>query len=123
MRLRTGLSRLTKSLGPGPRSAAAEVEEAYGLVLKLLRGRGGFEPAPPGLSAAALPRCCKVYLFDPEMCLLGCVDPQTGAAAVTAVRGIDLDIVLGKKPGLLCDAVPRDGAIGSRPSQPKGDVR
>jgi hypothetical protein len=48
---------------------------------------------------------------------------QTGAAAVTAVRGIDLDMVIGKKPGLLSDEVHRAGAIGSRPSQPEGDVR
>ena len=48
---------------------------------------------------------------------------QTGAAAVTAVRGIHLDIVIGKKRGLLSDEVHRAGAIGSRPTQPEGDVR
>jgi hypothetical protein len=101
MRIRNRLDRLTRRLGPGPQIAAAVVDEASGRVLQVLRGSGGFEPAPDGLSAGELPRGCKMYPFDPDVCLSGCVDPLTGAAVVTVVRVIDLDLVLGKKPGLV----------------------
>jgi hypothetical protein len=106
MRIRSRLDRLMKCLGPGPRIAAAVVDEASRRVLQVLRGPCGFEPAPGGLSVGGLPRGCKVYLFDVDVCLSGCVDPRTGAAAVTAVRGIDLDVVLGSKPGLSAAAAP-----------------
>lgn len=76
------------------------VEESSGRVREVLRGPGSFEPAPAGMTAAELPRHCKVYFFDPQVCLSGCIDPRTGAAAVTVVVGIDLDVVTGKKPGL-----------------------
>jgi hypothetical protein len=108
MRTRSRLDRLAKALGPGPRVAAAVVEEGSGLVVQVLRGNQGFEQAPPGLSAAELPRGCKVYPFDPEVSLIGCVDPRTGVAAVTMVHGIDLDVLIGKKPG------PPQAAIGAR---------
>jgi hypothetical protein len=46
-----------------------------------------------------LPQGCRVYPFNPKVTLLGCVDPRTGVAAVTVVHGIDLDVMIGKKPG------------------------
>jgi hypothetical protein len=109
MRTRSRLDRLARVLGPGPRIAAAVVEEATGRVVQVLRGNQGFEPAPPGLRASELPRDCQVYLFDPEVSLLGCVDSRTGVAAVTVVRGIDLDVLIGKKHG------PPRAAVGARP--------
>jgi hypothetical protein len=109
MRTRSRLERLAKALGPGPRIAAAVVEEATGRVVQVLRGPGGFEPAPPGLTATELPQGCQVYPFDPEVSLIGCIDPRTGAAAVTVVHGIDLDVLIGRKPG------PPRTAVGTRP--------
>jgi hypothetical protein len=109
MRTRSRLDRLAKALGPGPRIAAAVVEGATGRVVQVLRGPEGFEPAPPGLRATELPRGCQVYPFDPEVSLLGCTDPRTGVAAVTVVHGIDLDVLIGKKPG------PPRTAVDARP--------
>jgi hypothetical protein len=100
MSIRRRLDRLAKSIGAGPRIAAAVVEGATGRVVQVLRGPAGFEPAPGGMTAADLPPGCELYPFDPDTSYIGCVNPQTGAAAVTSVCGIDLDVVLGRKPGL-----------------------
>jgi hypothetical protein len=88
------------------------VEGATGRVVQVQRGNQCLEPVPPGLTATELPQGCKVYLFDPEVCPLGCIDPRTGVAAVTVVHGIDLDVLTGKKPGPpLPGAVERARAV------------
>jgi hypothetical protein len=97
--IRNRLDRLAKSIGHPPRIAAA-VEGATGRVVQILRGPAGFEAAPAGLTVADLPRACQVYPFEPDLSFTGCVNERTGAAAVTVVRGIDLDVVVGRKPGL-----------------------
>jgi hypothetical protein len=87
---------------PPPRIAAAVVEQATGRVVQVLcDGPQGFEATPEGLTAADLPASCQVYPFAEDLTHLGCVNQWTGAAAVTVVRGIDLDVVMGKKPGLV----------------------
>jgi hypothetical protein len=84
------------------------VEGATGRVVQVLRGNQGFEPPPPGLRAAQLPQGCRVYPLDPQVTLLGCVEPRTGAAAVTVVHGIGLDVLIGRKPG------PPRSAVGAQ---------
>jgi hypothetical protein len=87
--------------GTGPRISAAVVEDASGRVLQVLRGPLGFEPAPAGMVADDLPPCCQIHPWGPETTYLGWVDPRTGCAVVQTVSGIDLDVVLGNKPGWL----------------------
>jgi hypothetical protein len=85
--------------GTGPRIAAAVVEEATSRILHVLRGPLGFESAPAGLAVDDLAPGCQIHPWGPETTYLGCVDPRTGQAVVQTVCGIDLDVVLGNKPG------------------------
>jgi hypothetical protein len=77
------------------------VDEATGRVVRVLRAPLGFEPAPAGLVADDLSPGCQIHPWGPETTYLGCVDPRTRQAAVQTVCGIDLDVVLGNKPGWL----------------------
>jgi hypothetical protein len=93
------LRRLEQRLGTGPRIAAAVVEEATGRVVQILQGPAGFEPAPAGMKAADLPPGCEMYEWQPETTYLGGIR-KGGRPYVQVVRGIEMDVVLGRKPGL-----------------------
>jgi hypothetical protein len=101
VRIKTRLRKLEEALMPRPRRiAAAVVEQATGRVVQVLRG-DDFEAAPEGLDATDLPVSCEVYPFLADTTYLGTFNKWTGKAAVTIVHGIDLDVVTGKKPGLV----------------------
>jgi hypothetical protein len=71
------------------------VDEATGRVLQVLRGPLGFEPAPAGMVADALPAGCQIHAWEPQTSYLGCINSRTGQAVVKTVYGIDPDEVLG----------------------------
>jgi hypothetical protein len=77
------------------------VDEATGRVVRVLRAPLGFEPAPAGLVADELSPDCQIHGWEPQTTYLGFINPRSGQAAVQAVSGIDLDVVLGNKLGWL----------------------
>jgi hypothetical protein len=122
MRIRSRLDRLEKCLRPHPRIAAAVVDEASGRVVQVLRGPLGFEPAPDGMVADDLPPRCDVYIQEPQISYLGCIDPRTGRAVVQTLHGIDLDVVLGLKPGLTREEARAIGRGDEAPITPPGSA-
>jgi hypothetical protein len=101
MRRRSRRARLEKYLGPRPPIVAAVADDATGRVVRVLRAPLDFEPAPAGLVADDLSPDCQIHAWEPQTTSLGFINPRSGQAAVQAVCGIDLDMVLGNKPGWL----------------------
>jgi hypothetical protein len=68
-------------------------------VLEILRDNSGFQEVS-GLTRGDLPAGCDIVerIMEP-MVVLGCVGTH-GRAAITVIYGVDLDVVLGNKPGL-----------------------
>jgi hypothetical protein len=74
------------------------VEEATGRVVQILQRPAGFEPAPAGMSVPDLPPGCEVFKCEPDTTHMGI--GGGGRPYVQMVVGIDVDVVLGRKPGL-----------------------
>jgi len=114
MNLRRRLKKIEEALKPPPlRIIGATVDSRTNTLRSILTsdGKGTMDP-PPGLRVEDLPEDCFVQHYDSSREGVMLFKATDGTVGMTCWCGIDLDIVLGRKP---CPKTPEEwAALGER---------